>query len=144
MNEIKSSYCRCLYYSANALARSMSRMADEAFAKTGIAPSYAFLLMAVNRKPGVQPGELAETMMLSPSTVTRLIEKLEAKGFLVRRQEGKSVFVSPTLSAQELNQDLMTAWQGLYDRYVSVLGEETARQLTTDIFSATEKLDTSD
>ncbi|MCK6602053.1 MAG: MarR family transcriptional regulator [Bacteroidetes bacterium] len=122
----------------------MSRMADEAFAKTGIAPSYAFLLMAVNRKPGVQPGELAETMMLSPSTVTRLIEKLEAKGFLVRRQEGKSVFVSPTLSAQELNQDLMTAWQGLYDRYVSVLGEETARQLTTDIFSATEKLDTSD
>jgi len=141
MNEIKSSYCRCLYYSANALARSMSRMADEAFAKTGVAPSYAFLLMAVNRKPGVQPGELAETMMLSPSTVTRLIEKMEARGFLLRRQEGKSVFVSPTRSAQELNPDLMAAWQGLYDRYVSVLGEETARQLTTDIFSATEKLD---
>ena len=82
MKEGKERYCGCLYYSANALSRMMTKMADEAFAKTGLAPSYAFMLMSINHKPGIHPKELSEHMQLTPSTVTRLLEKLEAKNLL--------------------------------------------------------------
>ena len=54
----KSKYCGCLYYSANALSRIMTKMADEEFASAGLSSSYAFLLMTVNHKPGIQPKEI--------------------------------------------------------------------------------------
>ena len=85
MAESEHPYCRCLFYAANALARTITRLAEEAFAPTGLAPSPAFVLMTVHRQPGVQPSEIAAIMMLSPSTVTRLVEKLEAKGLLLRK-----------------------------------------------------------
>lgn len=141
MNETKNDFCQCLFYSANALSRTMTRLADEAFSKTGLAPSYAFLLMAVNRKPGIQPGELAETMLLSPSTVTRLIEKMESKGFLERKSEGKNVFVRPTEKSIQINDQLKSAWFDLYHQYVGILGEEAAKKLTSDIYSGMEKLE---
>ena len=77
-------FCRCLFYAANALARTITRLSDDAFARTGLAPSLGFVLITVNRQPGVQPSEVAEIMMLDPSTVTRLVEKLQGKGLVLQ------------------------------------------------------------
>ena len=129
-------YCRCLYYAANALARNVTRMAEDAFAPTGLAPSYAFLLMTVNKDPGVQPSEIARVMMLQPSTVTRLIDKMEAKGYLERRPEGKSVRVHPTARSVALQDDLEQAWSRAFDGYSGLLGADRSRSLTADTFDA--------
>ena len=77
MEKTKSKYCGCLYYSVNALSRVMTKIADEEFGVTGLSSSYAFLLMTVNEKPGIQPKEISQHMQLTPSTVTRLVEKME-------------------------------------------------------------------
>lgn len=82
MENEKNVYCNCLYYSVNALSRKMTKMADEEFAITGLSSSYAFIMMTVNSKPKIQPNQLAEIMMLMPSTVTRLVEKLELRDCL--------------------------------------------------------------
>jgi hypothetical protein len=42
-------YCRCLYYAANARARNVSRLGEDAFARTGLAPSLGFLLKTAHR-----------------------------------------------------------------------------------------------
>ena len=44
VSESKSSYCNCLYHAANAMARSISRIADEEFAEADISPPKALLL----------------------------------------------------------------------------------------------------
>ncbi|MBK8875932.1 MAG: MarR family transcriptional regulator [Bacteroidetes bacterium] len=79
MKKNPSKYCGCLYYSVNALSRLMTKIADEEFAVTGLSSSYAFLLMTVNNKPGIQPKEIGEQMQLTASTITRLIAKMEQK-----------------------------------------------------------------
>ncbi|HSZ25661.1 MAG TPA: helix-turn-helix domain-containing protein, partial [Cytophagaceae bacterium] len=99
----KSTYCSCLYYSANALSRIMSKMADEEFAITGLSSSYAFLLMVVNKKPGVQPKMISEELQLTPSTITRLIEKMEQRKFLERKSIGRITEVYPTQKSIELD-----------------------------------------
>ena len=81
----KTPYCKCLYHSANALARIITKMADEEFSAVSLAPSYAFVVMTVNKNPGILAGELAEIMMLTPSTVTRLVEKLETRHIALKR-----------------------------------------------------------
>jgi hypothetical protein len=36
MSEQVHPYCRCLYYAANARARNISRLGEDAFARTGL------------------------------------------------------------------------------------------------------------
>ncbi len=133
METCTSKYCGCLYYSANALARVMTRMAEEEFASTGLAPSYAFVLMTVNSQPGIQPKELSQHMHLTPSTVTRLVEKLEARGFLERNIIGRSTEIHPTSKSLEFNDKIKEAWKNLYNRYSNLIGENEGKELTQKI-----------
>jgi MarR family transcriptional regulator, organic hydroperoxide resistance regulator len=143
MNEKSGTYCQCLYYSVNALARIISRMAEEEFAITGFAPSYAFVLMTVKSNPGIQPTEIASIMQLTPSTVTRLIEKLESRGFIIRITEGKKTKINPTDKVEEIEPKIKEAWNNLYNRYKAILGEGFSANLTRDIYSACIILDSS-
>ena len=141
MEKCDSKYCSCLQFSANALSRIMTKIGDEEFAVTGLSSSYAFLLMTVNDKPGIQPKEISQQMMLTPSTVTRLIEKMEYRGFLERKQEGRSTLVFPTQASLDLHPKIQKAWRSLFNRYADILGQEAAVKLTNDIYEAAKVLE---
>ena len=46
--------------------------------------------MTVNRKPWRAAPQVAEIMLLDPSTVTRLVEKLQSKGLVTRKTQGRT------------------------------------------------------
>jgi len=140
MKHEHSKYCHCLYYSTNALARVLTKIAEEEFAVTGLAPSYAFLLMAVNDKPGIQPKAISAQMQLTASTITRLIEKMEHRGFLERKFIGKFTKVHPTIKSRKLDKKIHEAWANLYKRYSELLGEEKSNKLTGAVYLASKKL----
>ena len=140
MAKADSPYCNCLYYSSNALGRVMTKMAEEEFATTGLAPSYAFLLLSVKSDPGISPGAISEKMQLTPSTVTRLIEKMEVRGYLERKSAGRAVEVYLTTEGVKLIPGIKKAWRSLYRRYADLLGEENARQLTVATYEASKQL----
>lgn len=140
MEKCDSKYCACLYYSAGALSRIMTKMAEEEFAVTGFSPSHAFLLMSVNEKPGIRPKEICKHIQLMPSTVTRLIEKLEQKGFVKRESVGKSTEVYPTKKSTQIDSKIKEAWLNLYKRYSELIGEKEGKELTTLINNAISNL----
>ena len=142
MTKNDSIYCQCLYYSANALARVMTKMAEEEFSITGLAPSYAFLLMSINGKPGIQPKEISDIMQLTPSTVSRLIEKMEIRGYVERKSIGRTTEVYPTDKSLALDVKIKEAWMSLYKNYTNLMGEDEARKLTADVYEASKKLGT--
>ncbi len=115
-------------------------MAEEEFASTGLTPSYAFVLMTVNSQPGIQPKELSKHMQLTPSTVTRLVEKLETRGFLERNIIGRSTEIHPTSKSLELNDKLMKTWKNLYNRYSDLIGENEGKDLTQKIKNALDNI----
>ncbi len=141
MKPVDSQFNECLFYSASALARSLGRMAEEEFAAVGVAPSYAFLLMAVNEDHGANPSAISQKMQLSPSTITRLIEKMEYKGYLERKLNGKYTQVYPTSLGANLDLKLRKAWNNLHRRYFRLLGEKTAKTLTSGIYQAYHSLE---
>ena len=140
MKENESPYCNCLYWASNALARVMTKMAEDSFAVAGLSPSYAFMVMSINKNPGIHSGELAKMMMLTPSTVTRLLEKLERQELVRRIAEGRSILLFPTKKSVALNDLILQSWQYLYQKIVKELGAETSANLTLGIFQATLKL----
>jgi MarR family transcriptional regulator, organic hydroperoxide resistance regulator len=130
----------CLYFTANAFARAITRIADEEFSITGISPSHAFLVMRVNEKPGLTQKELAELLKLAPSTVTRFLDDLERKGYVGRTVEGKISRIQLTESGRQLQSKIDVAWCNLYNRYSKILGEEDGHTLSKMLQTAIQKL----
>lgn len=114
----------CLYFTASKLARIITKMAEEEFVGTGISPTYAFLLMLVKDHPGMTQQDLGYALHLTPSTVTRFIDKLEVKGLVTRTMEGKKSLIHLTEKGLAIQEKIYQAWCSLYDRYSEILGEE--------------------
>ena len=127
----------CLYFTAGNLYRQVERLAFSAFARLNIAPSKAFLLMAVyEQKDGASaPSSLAELMQLDKSTVTRLISGLEKDGYVKRNKKGRHSVISLTAKGRALLPDINECWEELYDSYVKLWGEKKANKLNSVIFN---------
>ena len=133
---------KCLYFTVSKLSRAITKMAEEEFAKTGLSPTYGFLIMTVNEKPGISQNEICEVLHIAPSTLTRFIDKLEGKGLVTRKSEGKNSFIYSTEKGMELQKEIEKAWKDLYDRYSEILGYEEGEELaktTNDAVSRLEK-----
>lgn len=107
MKMCDSKFSQCLYFASSALARKMEKLATESWKPVGLSPSHAYLLMAVLEEPGMQPTVLGQHLQLQPSTVTRLMEKLEEKKLVVRTTEGRITNVYATPKAKDLQPKMM-------------------------------------
>jgi len=103
----------CLFFTSAKLARELGKMADEAFSKTGLSPSH-----------GIPQKEIGEMLHLTPSTITRLLERLERKGLIAKQAEGKNVYLNTTPEGLTMQNDILTAWNQLQEKYKDVLTEE--------------------
>ena len=135
-----SKFGGCLYFTTAALARKVERLATESWKPIGLPPSYAYLLMAVLDEPGIQPGTLATQLELQPSTISRFLDKLEAKKLVVRTVEGKTANVYPTPKAKELLPKMKGCMQEFYASYCKLIGKEESQQLAKMAMQANRKL----
>ena len=140
MTKSKSILHNCLFFTANSLARVITRMAEEEFRLIGLSPSHAFLMMLVNDNPGIGQKELGEQLHLAPSTVTRFIDTLTYKGFLTRQTDGKATKVFATRDGAKLRKPIEDAWKNLHQRYARVLGLNEGDRLTSMIDDASRRL----
>lgn len=140
MKTSECKYCQCLYFTANALARKVEKLAIESWKAVNLPPSHAYLLMLILHEVGIQPGTLADQMQLTPSTITRLIEKLEEKKLVIRTTEGKTTNVYPTPKAKELAPKLNSCTKHFYEKYSAILGKEESARLVANMNKVSDKL----
>jgi MarR family transcriptional regulator, organic hydroperoxide resistance regulator len=136
-----SKYCKCLYFTSGALARKVERLAQQSWQKVNLSPSHAYLLMMVIESPGLQPGTVGEQLQLTPSTITRLVQKLEEKKLVVRISEGKATNIYPTPKGKDLLPDLKACLGEFYNRYSQILGKEESAQLVQRMGMMADKLE---
>lgn len=140
MNTSDSRFSQCLYFSSNAFARKIEKLAQESWKPVGLSPSHGYLLMAVVDEPGIQPGLLANHLQLQPSTITRLIEKLEEKKLVVRTTEGKITNVYPTPKAKDMYGKMQACIYNFYSAHSALLGKEDAKKMVQQLIKLADKL----
>jgi DNA-binding MarR family transcriptional regulator len=134
----------CLFFSTAKLAREFSKIAEEAFGKTGLSTSHALILYLVNQEEELHQKEIGEKLHLTPSTITRFIEKLVRKKLVTKRTEGKNVFICSTEEGLLLQNEIISSWNRLNDTYKDILTEEEALQFITISSKLIEKLQKQD
>ena len=140
MKASDSRYGRCIYFSSNALARKTEKLAVSVWKKVDLSPSHAYLLMIVLDEPGVQPGALSVELHLTPSTITRLIEKLEEKKLVVRTTEGKTTSVYPTAKSKELKILLQECSEEFQKNCIALVGREESGRFISNMNKISDKL----
>lgn len=96
--------------------------------------------MLAIEEPGIQPTELVKQLLLTPSTITRLIEKLEAKKLAVRTTEGKLTNVYPTPKAKVMMPELKECLNHFYQKYSNALGKEESSKMVQSMNKLIDKL----
>ena len=134
---VDGSLCNCLYFTSSRLSRVLTRMAEEEFRETDLFPSQAL----INENPGISQSRLSRELDLKPSTTSRFVDKLEHRGFVKRKVEGKSPSLHPTEEGLELTEKIVACWKNLFKRYSRILGEENGVKLTSAVHDAVIKLE---
>lgn len=137
---MKNYYSDNLYYTTTAFSREISSIAENAFMDLGLTPSDAYLIMVVNEKPNVQPTEISERILLAPSTITRMIEKLEKRSIVTRTQEGKYTYVAVTTKGKDLYANILATWDQIHEKFTTKLDGETVKLLVQNTSEAAKKL----
>ncbi len=140
MKSSESRYNKCLYFSANALARKIEKLAIDSWKELDLSPSHGYLLMIVLEEPGVQPTAIANELQLTPSTITRLIEKLELAKLVIRTTEGKLTNIYPTPRAKELYPRMKNCSANFFEKYTAVLGEPESNRMVNNMNKLNDKL----
>lgn len=141
MKTSSSKFAQCLYFASAALARKVEKLALESWKPVGLSPSHAYLLLAVLDEPGVQPTQLAAQLQLQPSTITRLMQKLERSKLVMRTTEGRLTNVYPTPKAKDLYPKMQACLQQFARRYSALFGGAESSKLVALIGAAADRLD---
>lgn len=132
-----SDYCEgCLYFGLSVMQRRVKKLAEDAFAPLDMSPSHAFVIMALAEHGETPSGILADKLGLAPSTITRFLDKLEERGLVSRRVQGRLAVAAITPDGTSVLPALQEGWKKLYFAYSEIYGEEFAADLTSRIAGA--------
>lgn len=130
-----------LFFLTSALSRKLTSEADEVFATMGLSSSHALLLLLIQKEPEIQPSSLAGKMHLKPSTITRLVQKLETRELVRKKSKGRATSIVCTSEGEELASSIEDKWQGLIAEKQDQLGERYLEVLSEMIANALETID---
>lgn len=124
---------KCLFFTIKKLDRILDKIAEEAFRPTGLSPTYGFVLLAINEKPGIMQREVADLLHTAPSTIARFAEKLENKNLIYYEQSGRKTLMYLTPKGIELIDTVNQAWEDLHKGYADILGKIETDELALRI-----------
>jgi len=113
-------------------ARLIGTYADRVARRQGMTKAQWVLLIKLSRHPGLSQKDLAELMEVEPITVGRLVDRLEARGLVVRdadEQDRRIWRLRLTPAAQPLLQLLAGQRDDIAAMIATGIGQETVKAM---------------
>ena len=136
---------RCLYFNVNTLARVVNKKWAQAFAQYDLSPAHGYMLRAVLAQPGISQKQLANELKLAKSTITRFVDALQKKGFVIRQkssaEDARESSIYATKQAQAIHLELERLGDELYETMIADIGEENLKLLVSKLRESTKKIE---
>lgn len=116
----------CLAYRARRLARSMTRIYNEALRPHGLSIAEMNLLVAIGSHGSAQPVDLARGMDMDKSTLSRNLRRLVRRGWVeaAENPDGRGDLVGLTEAGAGVLEAAMPAWMEAQRQAVGLLGDQ--------------------
>ncbi|MFE5870060.1 MarR family winged helix-turn-helix transcriptional regulator [Streptomyces roseifaciens] len=115
------------------VARAHRITAGNLLRKLGLYAGQELLMMRLWEAGPQRQAELIKLMGLDPSTVTRMVQRLEQAGLVTRAPcpgDRRAVLVETTAAGEALRQEVEQVWQELEERTLAGLPEDDRKELT--------------
>ncbi|MGW6401282.1 MarR family winged helix-turn-helix transcriptional regulator [Streptomyces sp. NPDC055134] len=106
-------------------------MAGGLLRDTGLYPGQELLMMQLWERGEQRQADLIKSLGLDPSTVTKMLQRLEQSGFVTRKpspNDRRAVVVSATRAGQALRKQVRQAWRDLEQVTAAGFTEAECRQ----------------
>ena len=126
----------------NRFSRNITAFFDERLSHYGMAVSYIETLLIITHEAECSQKQLSSDMGLAPSTITRFIEKLVNKGYVVKKRQGKEVYVTLTSAGIDITGKMKKDYKQAEKELQQLLGTkylETTGKLAEFGIELTEK-----
>jgi len=87
------------------------------------------VLAHVGATEGISQQELADSLLVTKGNVCQLLDRMEGRGLILRRQEGRAKRLFLTEEGRKLFEEAVPAQQAMIAERFSVLSEEEQSQL---------------
>jgi DNA-binding MarR family transcriptional regulator len=111
------------------VVQKVERAAAEHLKAYGLSYAQFDVLAHVGAAEGSRQKELGESLHVTKGNVSHLIDQMERRGLVSRRQEGRTNRLYLTEEGRRLFEDVVPAHEDLVDRLMSALPEEEQARL---------------
>lgn len=121
-----------MHTEANRFSREISAFYDAYFKEEKLATSYIELILIVDEAGSTTQKGIAEKLSLAPSTITRFINKLEKRGFVLKEMDGRNAMITLTKEGASNAINFRRKYDQAEMELMELLGEkfvDTTRQL---------------
>ena len=87
------------------------------------------VLAQVGASEGITQQELADVLLVTKGNVTQLLSRVEGRGWILRRREGRTNRLFLTDEGRQLYAEVVPAHEALVDERLSVLSREEQQRL---------------
>jgi DNA-binding MarR family transcriptional regulator len=87
------------------------------------------VLAHVGAVEGITQQELADSLLVTKGNVTQLLDRMESRGLIERRPQGRTNRLFPTDEGRRTLAGVVPAHEALIDEQLSVLSKEEQKQL---------------
>jgi DNA-binding MarR family transcriptional regulator len=121
----------CLAVRLRRLNRMITRIYDSALRPHGVKVSQLNVLVVAGKKGTVRPAEVAEILEIEVSTLSRNLERMRARGWLVEVAEpdARTRPFKLTAKGRKMLNDLAPAWEAAQREAAELIGRDGVRWL---------------
>jgi MarR family 2-MHQ and catechol resistance regulon transcriptional repressor len=128
-----------LWQNIRTIYRAVLKRLNARLRKERITFSQYSVLLALSRNGPMQMSKLGEHMLVAPANVTGLVDRMEKKGFVVRRRDEKDrrLYV---IEATEKGSRIFKGISGRFRQYAGSLGSTLSRGETESVLAGLRKV----
>jgi DNA-binding MarR family transcriptional regulator len=122
----------CIALRLRLLNRGVTNLYDDALRPLGLKVSQLNLLVVTAKLGLAQPAKVCDLLQLDPSTLSRNVERMRAKGWLevVPAEDARTQPFRLTAQGKRLLERVVPAWEQAQQRAGELLGEDGVALLT--------------
>lgn len=126
---------QCCCFNMRKVTRAVTQYFDRFLEPTGIRATQFTLLVALYSTKGKTLTEIAESLVMDRTTLTRNLKPLEKSGFIstVQTMDKRSKAYVLTEKGEEVVQKCIPLWQQAQNSVVNSLGDETYQEIVNKL-----------